>query len=105
MFITPIKPHQCPPDPHPRLQEHRNPPDPNALNTHKTHKQNHMTYPFKFKPLRDQVSYKQYEAHIMDSRDRLCAHYKLNKSDLVKYLIKKEEFNLRKPNGLLDVQS
>jgi len=46
-----------------------------------------MTYPF------------------MDSRDRLCAHYKLNKSDLVKYLIKKEEFNLRKPNGLLDVQA
>jgi hypothetical protein len=29
----------------------------------------------------------------------------LNKSDLVKYLIKKEEFNLRKPNGLLDVQA
>ena len=47
-----------------------------------------MTYPFKFKPLRDQVSYKQHEAHIMDARDRLCAHYKLNKSDLVKYLIK-----------------
>ena len=62
-----------------------------------------MTYPFKFKPLRDQVSYKQHEAHILDARDRLCAHYKLNKSDLVKYLIKKEEFNLKKPNGLLDV--
>ena len=81
---------------------HRNP---STLNTHKIHIQNHMTYPFKFKPLRDQVSYKQHEAHIMDARDRLCAHYKLNKSDLVKYLIKKEEFNLRKPNGLLDVQS
>ena len=63
-----------------------------------------MTYPFRFKPLRDQVSYKQHEAHIMDARDRLCTHYKLNKSDLVKYLIKKEEFNLRKPNGLLDVK-
>lgn len=78
---------------------------PRILNTHKNHKQIHMTYPFHFKPLRDQVSYKQHEAHIMESRDRLCAHYKLNKSDLVKFLIKKEEFNLRKPNGLLDVQA
>ena len=64
-----------------------------------------MTYPFKFKPLRDQVSYKQLEAHIMDARDRLCEHYRLNKSDLVKYLIKKEEFELRKPNGLLNIGS
>lgn len=79
--------------------------DPRTLHTHKNHKQNPMTYPFHFKPLRDQVSYKQHEAHIMESRDRLCAHYKLNKSDLVKFLIKKEEFNLRKPNGLLDVQA
>ena len=74
-----------------------------SLNTHRVHPQNHMTYPFKFKPLRDQVSYKQHEAHIMDARDRLCAHYKLNKSDLVKYLIKKEDFNLRKLDGLLEV--
>jgi hypothetical protein len=62
-----------------------------------------MTYPFAFKPLRDQISYKQNEAHIMDARDRLCTHYKLNKSDLVKYLIKKEDYNLRKPNDLLEV--
>ena len=61
-----------------------------------------MSYPFEFKPLRDQISYKQNEAHIMDARDRLCTHYKLNKSDLIKYLIKKEEFTLRKPNGVLD---
>jgi len=59
-----------------------------------------MTYPFKFKPLRDQVSYKQHEAHIMDARDRLCEHYRLNKSDLVKYLIKKEEFFLKKPEAI-----
>lgn len=32
---------------------------------------------------------------------KLCQHYKLNKSDLVKFLIKKEEYNLRKPEGLL----
>ena len=39
----------------------------------------------------------------MEARDRLCAHYKLNKSDMMKYLIKKEDYNLRKPNGLLEV--
>jgi len=64
-----------------------------------------MTYPFHFKPLRDHISYKQHEAHIMDARDRLCEHYRLNKSDLVKYLIKKEDFELRKPNGLLEIRS
>lgn len=62
-----------------------------------------MTYPFAFKPLRDQISYKQNEAHLMEARDRLCAHYKLNKSDMMKYLIKKEDYNLRKPDGLLEV--
>ena len=41
----------------------------------------------------------------MESRDRLCAHYKLNKSDLMKYLIKKEELALRRPGGLIDLQS
>ena len=64
-----------------------------------------MTYPFKFKPLRDQVSYKQHEAHIMDARDRLCEHYRLNKSDLVKYLIKKEEYAVKNPNGMLSIHS
>jgi len=62
-----------------------------------------MTYPFPYKPLREQISYKQNEAYLIEARDRLCAHYKLNKSDLVKYLIKKEDFNLRKPDGLLEV--
>jgi hypothetical protein len=64
-----------------------------------------MANPFPFKPLREAISYKQHEAHIMESRDRLCAYYKLNKSDLMKYLIKKEELALRKPGGLVDVQS
>ena len=40
----------------------------------------------------------------MEIRDRLCAHYRLNKSDLVKYLIKKEEYNLKNPNGMLHVE-
>ena len=64
-----------------------------------------MTNPFPFRPLREQISYKQHEAHIMESRDLLCAHYRLNKSDLMKYLIKKEEIALRRPGGLVDIQS
>ncbi len=31
----------------------------------------------------------------------LCQHYDLNKSDLVKFLIKKEEYFLRKPGRVL----
>jgi hypothetical protein len=41
----------------------------------------------------------------MDARDRLCEHYRLNKSDLVKYLIKKEEYALKNPNGMLSIHS
>ena len=55
------------------------------------------------KPLRDQISFKQHENYILEMRDRLCAHYRLNKSDLIKYLIKKEEFTLKNPNGVLSV--
>ena len=47
--------------------------------------------------IREQVSFKQREEHIRDSWSNLCAHYNLNKSDLVKFLIKKEEYFLRKP--------
>ena len=58
--------------------------------------------PFPFKPLREIISYKQHEKHIMQKRDVLCAHYQLNKSDLVKFLIRKEELSLRYPSGLLN---
>jgi hypothetical protein len=51
--------------------------------------------------IREQVSFKQREEYIRDTWNRLCQHYKLNKSDLVKFLIKKEEYTLRKPEGLL----
>ena len=61
-----------------------------------------MTLPFSYKPLREQISFKQHEAHILKSRDALCAHYRLNKSDLIKYLIKKEVSILRTPEGLLE---
>ena len=62
-----------------------------------------MTYPFSFKPLRDQISYKQNEAHLLEARDRLCSHNKLNKSDLVKYLIKKEIATLQPPDRLMEI--
>jgi len=62
-----------------------------------------MTFAFPTKPLRDQISFKQHEIYILEMRDRLCTHYRLNKSDLVKYLIKKEEYSLKNPNGILSL--
>ena len=62
-----------------------------------------MTFPFPYRPLRESISFKLHEKHIMDTRDKLCEHYRLNKSDLIKYLIKKEELTLRKPDGLLEI--
>jgi len=62
-----------------------------------------MSFVFPAKPLRDQISLKQHEFYILEMRDRLCAHYRLNKSDLVKYLIKKEEYSLKNPNGILSL--
>ena len=56
------------------------------------------------KPLRETISFKRNEVHIMDSRDQLCKHYRLNKSDLIKYLIRKEEYTLKKPSGALLIQ-
>jgi hypothetical protein len=50
--------------------------------------------------IRDQVSFKQHEQHIRDSWNFLCDYYHLNKSDLVKFLIKKEEFLMSKPASM-----
>ena len=50
--------------------------------------------------IREQVSFKQREEHIRESWSNLCAHYNLNKSDLVKFLIKKEDYFLRKPETI-----
>ena len=62
-----------------------------------------MTFPFPYRPLRESISFKLHEKHIMDTRDKPCEHYRLNKSDLIKYLIKKEELTLRTPDGLLEI--
>ena len=40
--------------------------------------------------MRESVSFKKNEEHIRTSRDKLCKYYKLNKSDLYKYLILKD---------------
>ncbi len=53
------------------------------------------------KPVRESLSFKQNEKHLLDSRDALCKYYCLNKSDLVKYLIRKESFNLKNMQGTL----
>ena len=53
--------------------------------------------------IREIVSYKQHEDYIRDIRDRLCTHYRLNKSDLVKYLIRKEEYILKTPETLYKI--
>lgn len=50
--------------------------------------------------IRDQVSFKQREQHIRAAWDTLCTHYNLNKSDLVKFLIKKEEYFLSSPGTI-----
>jgi len=47
--------------------------------------------------IREQVSFKQREKHILESWNLLCSHYNLNKSDLVKFLIKKEQYIVYKP--------
>ncbi len=50
------------------------------------------------KPVRESLSFKKNESYIIESRDLLCKHYKLNKSDLIKFLIKKESYILKQPN-------
>jgi len=51
--------------------------------------------------IREQVSFKQREEHLRDAWNNLCQHYDLNKSDLIKFLIKKEEYFLNKPGKVL----
>ena len=51
--------------------------------------------------LRETISYKQHEKYIIEIRDFLCTHYRLNKSDIHKYLIQKEELFLRAKEGII----
>ena len=51
--------------------------------------------------MRETISYKQHEKYIIEIRDFLCTHYRLNKSDIHKYLIQKEEMMLRAKEGIL----
>lgn len=53
--------------------------------------------------IREIVSYKQHEDYIRGIRDRLCEHYRLNKIDLVKCLIRKEEYILKTPESLYKI--
>ena len=53
------------------------------------------------KPLRESWSLKQHEKYLLNDRDELCDHYRLNKSDLIKYLIKKDIYNLKNINSHL----
>lgn len=51
--------------------------------------------------IREQISFKLHESYILEIRNKLCSHYRLNKSDLIKYLIQKEEMMLRAKEGIL----
>ena len=53
------------------------------------------------RPLRESWSLKQHEKYLLNDRDELCDHYRLNKSDLIKYLIKKDIYNLKNLNSHL----
>ena len=53
------------------------------------------------KPLRESWSLKQHEKYLLNDRDELCNHYRLNKSDLIKFLIKKDIYNLKNLNSHL----
>ena len=55
------------------------------------------------KSTRESLSFKRNEYYIVESRDYLCQHYKLNKSDLMKYLIKKETQQIKNLNSTIGV--
>jgi hypothetical protein len=46
---------------------------------------------------KEQIPFKQHEAYLQDARDQLSKRCHLNKSDLIKFLIKKESCILRQP--------
>ena len=58
----------------------------------------HLLNMLQQKSIRESLSFKKNESHIIESRDLLCKHYRLNKSDLIKFLIKKESYILKQPH-------
>ena len=61
------------------------------------------TLKYQQEPIVESLSFKRNEHHIIEYRDQLCDHYKLNKSDLVKYLIKKEVNQIQNRNNPLAI--
>jgi len=53
------------------------------------------------RPIRTTLSFKQQEKYILNQRDELCKHYHLDKSNLLKFLIKKEHYNLKNTHQTL----
>ena len=53
------------------------------------------------KPIRTTLSFKQQERYLLNQRDELCRHYHLDKSNLLKFLIKKEHHALKNTHQTL----
>ena len=52
-------------------------------------------------PIRTTLSFKQQERYLLEQRDELCQHYRLDKSNLLKFLIKKDYYNLKNTHQTL----
>ncbi len=52
-------------------------------------------------PIRTTLSFKQQERYLLEQRDELCQHYRLDKSNLLKFLIKKDYHNLKNTHQTL----
>ena len=53
------------------------------------------------RPIRTTLSFKQQEKYLLDQRDDLCRHYRLDKSNLLQFLIKKEHYALKNTHQTL----
>ena len=47
------------------------------------------------------MSFKQDERYLLDVRDELCQHYRLDKSNLLKFLLKKDYHQLKNTHQTL----
>lgn len=60
-----------------------------------------MTSSTTAQPIRTTLSFKQQERYLLEQRDELCQHYRLDKSNLLKFLIKKDYHNLKNTHQTL----